>query len=590
MKYQISKVAVLGSGVMGAGIAAHIAGIGIPVCLLDMVPKSLSEEEKSKGLTLQSMEIRNKFSKMGKDRVTNPKSKSVFHKGVGNLIQIGNFEDNMDMLSDCDWIIEVVVENLEAKKIIMKDIAKYRKDGAIVSSNTSGISINKIAEDMPMEFRQYFMGTHFFNPPRYMKLFELIKGLDTLPEVVSFMDEFATKRLGKGVVLANDTPNFIGNRIGVYAFINAIQTMDKYGYSIQKVDQLLGKIVKRPRSAIFKTIDMVGLDVFYNVANNVINNIDDENEKLEFNVPKLVLTLIDKGNIGDKAKQGFYKTVKTEKGKQVLVWDNNKEDYVELVREKLEVIEKALKEKDPLKAILSGESEESKFVWEVTKNILLYSAKKVPEITADYKLIDNAMRWGYNWELGPFQLWDAIGVEDSIERMKKDGETIPQWVLDRLNQGKSNFYDGNDVEVPYVILNSPKNKIVRENDDAALIDIGDNVLSLNFKTKGNTITDKVMDMMHQSVEETERNYKGLVIGNESKNFSAGANLMLIGKYASEKNWVALDQLVDTFQKANMAIKYCKNPVVAAPYGMTLGGGAEIVMHSHKATPDRKSVV
>ena len=584
MKYQISKVTVLGAGVMGAGIAAHIAGIGIPVCLLDMVPKILTEEEKAKGLTLESKEIRNKFAQIGKERVTNPKNKSVFHKGVGDLIQIGNFEDNMDMISDSDWIIEVIVENLEPKKNIMKEIAKYRKEGAIVSSNTSGVSINKIVEDMPVEFREYFMGTHFFNPPRYMKLFELIPGLDTLPELVEFMDQFATKRLGKGVVLANDTPNFIGNRIGVYAFANAIHVMEEYGFSIQEVDQLLGTIVKRPRSAIFRTIDMVGLDIFNNVANNVINNIEDEKEKLEFKVPKIALTLINKGNIGDKAKQGFYKTVKTEKGKQTLVWDDNKEDYVELVSKKLEAVESALKEKDPLKAILSGESEECKFVWEVTKNILIYSARKVPEITDDYKLIDKAMFWGYNWELGPFQMWDAIGVEESIERMKEEGETIPQWILDRLSVGKSKFYDGNDIEVPYVILNSSKNMVVKENKDATLIDIGDNVLCLDFKTKGNTITDKVMDMIHEAVEETERNYKGLVIGNESKNFSAGANLMMINKFALEKDWAALERLVDSFQKANMALKYCKNPVISAPHGMTLGGGAEIVMHSHGITP------
>lgn len=584
MKYQISKVTVLGAGVMGSGIAAHIAGIGIPVCLLDMVPKSLTEDEKAKGLTLESTEIRNKFAKIGKERVTNLKNKSAFHKGVGNLIQIGNFEDNMDMISDSDWVIEVIVEQLEPKKNIMKEISKYIKEGSIISSNTSGVSINKIVEDMPLEFRQHFMGTHFFNPPRYMKLFELIPSKDTLQELVDFMEEFATKRLGKGVVSANDTPNFIGNRIGAYAFSNAIQMMYKYSYSIPKVDILLGTIVKRPKSAIFKTIDMVGLDIYYNVADNVINNIEDEKEKLEFKVPEVALNLISKGYIGDKAKQGFYKTVKTETGKKKLVWNDEKQDYVELVNVKVDAIEAALQEKDPLKAIINGESEESKFVWEVTKNVLLYSARKVSEITDDYKLIDKAMFWGYNWELGPFQLWDSIGVEESIERMKKEGETIPQWVLDRINEGKNKFYSGNDIEAHYVKLTSLKNKIIKENKDAALIDIGDDVLCLQFKSKGNTITDDVMDIMYEAVEETEKNYKGLVIGNESKNFSAGANLALINKLALEENWKGLDNLVDKFQKSNMMLKYCKKPVVVAPYGMTLGGGAEISMHAHKVTP------
>lgn len=584
MKYQISKVAVLGAGVLGAGIAAHIAGIGIPVYLMDMVPKNLTEEEKSKGLTFESIEIRNKFAKIGKERITDFKNKSVFHKGVADLIQIGNLEDNMDMLSDSDWIIEVIVENLESKKKIMKEISKYRKEGTIVSSNTSCISINKIVKDMPLEFREYFMGTHFFNPPRYTKLFELIPSLDTLPELVDFMEQFATKRLGKGVILAKDTPNFIGNRIGVYAFANAIHVAEKYGFGIQKVDQLLGTIVKRPRSGIFKTIDMMGLDIFNNIVTNVINNIEDEKEKLEFKMPKLALKLINNGNIGDKDKQGFYKTIKAEKGNQMLVWDDDKDDYVELVGENLEAVEAARQEKNPLKAILAGESEECKFVWEITKNILLYSARKVPEITIDYKLIDKAMFWGYNWELGPFQMWDVIGVQESIERMKKEGETIPQWVLDRLDEGKDRFHEENDVEVPYVIINSSKNKVIRENKDAALIDIGDDVLCLDFNTKGNTITDKVMDIMHEAVKETERNYKGLVIGNEGKNFSIGANLMMISNLALKKDQAALEQLVDRFQKANMALKYCKNPVIAAPYGMTLGGGAEIVMHSHGVTP------
>ncbi|MBS7528658.1 enoyl-CoA hydratase/isomerase family protein [Fusibacter paucivorans] len=584
MKYQINKVTVLGAGVMGSGIAAHIAGIGIPVCLLDMVPNNLTDDEKARGLTLESAEVRNKLAKRGKDNVTNPRNKSVFHKSVGQRIEIGNFEDNMDMISDSDWVIEVIVEKLEPKKEMMKKIAKYVKEGAIVSSNTSGVSINKIVEDMPLAFRQHFMGTHFFNPPRYMKLFELIPSRDTSQELVDFMAAFATKRLGKGVVSANDTPNFIGNRIGAYAFSNAIQMMDKYNYSIPKVDLLLGTIVKRPKSAIFKTMDMVGLDIYYNVANNVINNIDDEREKLEFKVPEIVQNLINKGYMGDKAKQGFYKTEKTETGKKKLVWDEGTQDYVALENVKVDAIGEALQSKDPLKAIINGSSEENKFVWEITKNVLLYSARRVPEITTDYRLIDKAMVWGYNWALGPFQMWDSIGVEDAVERMEKEGETIPQWVLERIKEGNTKFYSGNDIDVQYTHLSSSKNKVVRENSDAALIDIGDDVLCLQFKSKGNTITDDVMTIIYEAVEETEKNYKGLVIGNESKNFSAGANLVLISQLAREENWKGLEAVVDKFQKANMALKYCKKPVVAAPFNMTLGGGAEIAMHAHKVTP------
>lgn len=583
MDFNINKVAVLGAGVMGAGIAAHIVGAGIPVCLLDIAPKELTEKEKAKGLTLESPKVRNRFSQLGKDRVTNPKNRAIYDKDFGNMIEVGNFSDNMDMLKDCDWIIEVIVENLDIKKRFMKQVNEYRKLGTIVSSNTSGVSINRIVEDMPMEFKKHFLGTHFFNPPRYMKLFELIPGTDTLPEIVDFMTVFGTKRLGKGVVIAKDTPNFVGNRIGTYAIVNTIQLMEKYGYDIPKIDQLTGTVIGRPKSATFRTLDMVGLDIFHHVAGNVINNIDDKGEKKEFTVPEFVVNLIEKGYLGDKTKQGFYKKVRTEKGKQTLVWDVEKLEYIPLVRPKVEAVEKAKKEDNKLEALVFGETEENKFAWEAIKNVLLYSARKIPGITDDYKQIDNAMKWGFNWELGPFAIWDAIGFIKSVERMKLEGENIPKWIEDRIANNQSKFYDESNLKTPYITISSPNNKIVKENKDAALVDIGDGILCLQFKSKGNTVTDEVMDMMYESVEEVEKNYKGLVIGNQSKNFSAGANLMLVGKLANEKKWKALEAMVNKFQKANMAIKYCRKPVVAAPYGMTLGGGAEITMHSHEVT-------
>lgn len=580
MSFNINKVAVLGAGVMGAGIAAHIVGAGIPVCLLDIAPKELTEKEKAKGLTLESPMVRNRFSQSGKKRVTNPKNRAIYDKAFGDMIEVGNFSDNMDMLKDCDWIIEVIVENLEIKKNFMKQINEYRKPGSIVSSNTSGVSINKIVEDMPLEFRQNFLGTHFFNPPRYMKLFELIPGKDTSSELVDFITDFGTKKLGKGVVLAKDTPNFVGNRIGTYAIVNAIQLMEKYGYDIPKIDQLTGPVMGRPKSATFRTLDMVGLDIFHHVAGNVINSIDDELEKSEFDTPKFVVDLIEKGHLGDKTRQGFYKKVKTEKGKQTLVWDTQKEEYVPFVKEKVEAAQEALKSANKYETLVYGEREENKFAWEAIKNVLLYSARKVPEIADDYREIDNAMMWGFNWELGPFAIWDAIGLKKSVEKMKEEGEAIPEWIEEKLATDKVKFYDEADFEAPYITIASPQNKVVKDNGHAALVDIGDGALCLQFKTKGNTVTDEVMDMMYEAVEEAQKNYKGLVIGNQSKNFSAGANLMLVGKLASEKKWNELEDMVNKFQSANMAIKYCKKPVVAAPYGMTLGGGAEITMHSH----------
>jgi len=577
----MKKVCVLGAGTMGSGIAAHIVGAGIPVCLLDIAPKELTQKEKAKGLTLDSFEVKNRFAIAGKEKVTNLKSKAIYDKDFGDMIEVGNFTDNMDMIRGCDWIIEVIVENLEVKKNFINQINEYRKEGAIVSSNTSGVSIEKIVADMPLEFKQHFLGTHFFNPPRFMKLFELIPGKDTLPEVVQFMAEFGTKRLGKGIVLAKDTPNFIGNRIGTYALGNVIQLMDKYGYNIPKLDQLTGSIIGRPKSATFRTIDIVGLDIFHHVVGNVINNIDNEEEKAQLKIPKFVEDLITKGHLGDKTKQGFYKKVKTENGTQTLVWDVKKEDYVLIVKEKIEAVEKAMQEENKLQALVFGETEENKFAWELIKNVLLYSAKKVPEIADDYREIDNAMMWGFNWELGPFAIWDAIGLEKSVNRMKQEGEIIPKWIEERLDNGQIKFYDSNKLDTPYIIISSHKNLIIKGNKGANLVDIGGGVACLQFKTKGNTITNDVIEMINLSVEEVEANYKGLVIGNQNKNFSPGANLADIEKWVTNKEWKSIENMCDALQKANMALKYCRKPVVAAPYGMTLGGGAEITMHTYK---------
>ena len=580
MNYNINNVAVLGAGVMGASIAAHLAGAGMKVLLLDMVPRELTEKEKKKALTMQSKQVRNRFAQAGKDRVINPKYKSIYDKEMGNLIEVGNFSDDMVKLKQCDWIIEVVVEKLEIKKNLMKEVNEYRKENAIISTNTSGIYINEIVKDMPLEFREHFLGTHFFNPPRYMKLFEIIPNEDTSTEVIDFISKFAEKRLGKGVVLAKDTPNFIANRIGTYAMINVLKLMQKYGFDIPKVDQLTGTAIFRPKSATFRTVDMVGLDIFSHVAGNVVNNIDNDIEKEEFKIPDFVAKLISNNFLGDKTRQGFYKKVKTKEGKKILVWDIEKEDYVETKREKIEVIQNAKKQKNPIESLVYGETDENKFIWETIKNVLLYSAGKIPEIADDYKELDKAMIWGFNWEIGPFGIWNLIGVEKSVNKMKAEGETIPRWIEERLESGKTKFYDEEIGETKYIDLKSSEYKIIAQNKDALLKDIGDGVLCLEFISKGNTITDDVMDMMIEAVNEVENNYAGLVISNQGKNFSAGANLGVIGQLALQKKYDELSEMVDRFQQANLAIKYCKKPVVAAPFGMTLGGGAEITMHCH----------
>lgn len=580
MKFDINKVAVLGAGVMGAGIAAHLAGAGISVCLLDIVPKELTEKEKSKGLTLDSKSVRNRFAQNGKNNVVNPKARSIYDSDLGELIAVGNFTDDLSCIKSCDWIIEVIVENLDVKKRFMKDIEKHRTPGTIITSNTSGVSINSIVEDMPSEFKNHFLGTHFFNPPRYMKLFELIPNKETAPELVTFLAEFGTHRLGKGVVMAKDTPNFVGNRIGTYAIANTVNLMEKYQFDFGKVDQLTGPVIGRPKSATFRTIDMVGLDIFKHVAGNVINAVDDKDEAESFKLPEYMSEMIKNGQLGNKTKQGIYKRTKGPNGKQTLVWDRVDSKYVAQRTEKSQLVKSAMKSPNKYKSMIDGNDVENKFTWELIKNVLIYSASKVPEIADDYKEIDKAMRWGFNWEMGPFEIWDKIGVESSVQRMTDEGQKVPKWVSERLANNEMTFYDQDQTQGAYISLRSDGLKVIKENEGASLVDLGDGVACLNFKSKANAITDSVMDMIFEAVEEVEKNYKGLVIGNQSNNFSVGADLTLIGGLAKEKKWSTLEGIVDKFQRANMAIKYSKKPVVAAPYGMTLGGGAEIALHSH----------
>lgn len=584
MSFSINKAAVIGAGVMGASIAAHIAGAGIPVLLLDIVPKELTEEEKAKGLTDKSADFRNRFACSGKSKVADPKARAIYHKELADMIEVGNLTDDLDKLGDCDWIVEVIIENLKVKQELLNNISKYVKPGAIISSNTSGISINEIAEALPPDRRESFLGTHFFNPPRYMKLFEIIPARHTLPECVSFMREFATRKLGKGVVNAKDTPNFIANRIGVQAYAAVMRLTEKYGYSIQKADLISGEAMGRPRSATFKTGDIVGLDIVEHVAGNVIDNTTDEKEIMEYTVPQYFEKLVSMGSLGDKTGGGFYKKLGSGSEAQRYVWDYKKEQYVEQSEEKVEAVEKALGLKnaaDRIKTLVWGDAEENRFAWEAVKSNLLYAAGRIPEIADDYREIDNGMKWGFNWELGPFEIWDAVGLKEAAARMKAEGEHIPAWVEDRIAGGKYRFYDSSMPEAPYIVLSSPGYKVIKGNEGAVLKDIGDGVACLEFRTKGNTVTDDLVLMLSEAVREVERgDYKGMVVANHSKNFSAGANLMQVAQLAQDKEWDRLEAMVKNFQYANMAMKYCKKPVVTAAHGMTLGGGAEMAMHSY----------
>ncbi len=603
MKRKIRKVAVLGAGVMGSGIAAHLANADIPTYLLDIVPKELSKEDEKKGLTNKSPAFRNKLAAMGIENALKASPAAFYVPEDARLITPGNFEDHMHWLSDADWIIEVVMENLEIKKKLFKKVEEVRKPGAIVSTNTSGISINKMSEELSPEFREHFLGTHFFNPPRYMRLIELIKGKYTKKEIFSFMTDFCERRLGKGIVFAKDTPSFIANRIGVYGMITIMRTMLEDGYTIEEVDAITGPVMGRPKSATFRTADLVGLDVFTHVAKNVYDNVEDEKEKKKFTLPELIAKMVKMNLLGEKVKQGFYKKVRTKEGSEVHSLDYNTMDYVPRKELELPVLDDLKRVKglaNKLKTLVYSEDRAGRFAWKVVKDVLLYSAGKIPEIADDILKVDEAMKWGFNWELGPFATWDAIGVKKSVERMEKEGEKIPENVKKMLLSGRERFFGERDGKLRYfdfvksdyeeveekpqiILLPSLKErkKLIKSNSEASLVDMGDGVACLEFHSPGNSIGTELTEMMSYSIGEIEENFEGLVIGNHGRNFCVGANLMLLLMAAQNQQWDQIRLMVQKLQGALMRVKCSEKPVVAAPSGMALGGGCEICMAARR---------
>ncbi|MGX1983554.1 3-hydroxyacyl-CoA dehydrogenase [Thermolongibacillus altinsuensis] len=592
MVKQIKKAAVLGSGVMGSGIAAHLANVGIPTLLLDIVPRELTEEEKAKGLTLEHKEVRNRIVNQAMQRLLKQKPAPLMSKENLALIETGNFEDDFHRLSECDWIIEVVVENLEVKKNVFAKVDEVRKQGSIVSSNTSGISIEAMAEGRSEDFRKHFLGTHFFNPPRYLKLLEIIPTKDTAPEVLAFMKEFGENVLGKGVVFAKDTPNFIANRIGTYGLLVTVREMMKGGYSVGEVDSVTGPLIGRPKSATFRTLDVVGLDTFIHVANNVFEKVEGE-EKEVFAVPSFMKTMVEKGWLGSKSGQGFF----LKQGKDILELNYETLEYEPRKKLKAPSIEMSKQAKgiaNKLKALVYAQDRAGELLWNILSPVLLYSAELLGEIADDIVAIDRAMKWGFGWELGPFETWDAIGVKQAVEKMKAEGCSIPVWVEEMLASGHESFYkrEGGNVlfydrgeykaieENPKVIhIQRLKEErgVIKKNSGASLIDLGDDVALLEFHSPNNAIGLDIVQMINDALEEVDRNYKGLVIGNQGKNFCVGANLAMILMEAQDDNYFEIEFVVRQFQQAMMKIKYSPKPVVVAPFAMTLGGGTEICL-------------
>lgn len=593
MIQRINRAVVLGSGVMGSGIAAHLANLGIPTLLLDIVPNDVTADEKAKGLTVEDKPVRNRFSNQALQNLLKQKPAPLTSKKNLALIEPGNFEDDFERLQEADWIIEVVVEKLEIKQQIFARVDQYRKLGSIVSSNTSGISVEAMVEGRSEDFKAHFLGTHFFNPPRYLKLLEIIPTQYTTDHVLKFMKTFAEDVLGKGVVVAKDTPNFIANRIGTYGLLITVGQMLQGGYSVGEVDSVTGPLIGRPKSATFRTLDVVGLDTFVHVANNVYEQVSGT-EKDVFQVPSFIKEMLQKGWLGSKSGQGFY----LKKGKEILELNPNTLEYEASKKLRTPALEMSKQEKgvkNKLKALVFADDRAGELLWNILSPVLVYAAELVGEIADDIIAIDQAMKWGFGWELGPFETWDAIGLERSVLKMEEAGTVIPMWIKQMLNNGQTSFYQEQDGELVYYHngeykknVENPKkinlkqlkkqdNRVIKKNSGASLIDLGDGVALLEFHSPNNAIGPDITQMITYAVEEVEKNFKGLVIGNQGKNFCVGANLAMILMEAQDDNIFELDLVVRNFQQAMMKIKYCNKPVVAAPFGMTLGGGAEVCL-------------
>ena len=596
MARRIEKAAVLGAGVMGSGIAAHLANAGIPVVLLDIVPPDLSDEEKS------DPKARNRFALNGIQTALKFKPAPLFYaKRLQDLVTPGNFEDDLEKIADCDIIVEAVVENLEIKRKLFDQIIPQMKWGAIFSSNTSGLSIASMTEGYPDQFKQNFLVTHFFNPVRFMKLLEIVTGPDTDPEALETWVEFGDKVLGKGIVFGKDTPNFVANRIGVYGLLKVIQLMEEGDYTIEEIDAIFGVPMGRPRSAAFKTCDLVGLDTFAHVTKNCYDSLPDDDERDVFKLPDWAHKMIENNWLGGKTKGGFYKKDKVAKKK--LVIDYKTLEYREVTKPRFDSVKTTKGVDDPserVRNLLNGDDRATEIAWKATAYSLIYAAKRIGEIADDIVNIDNALKWGFNWERGPFEGWDAIGVQESVEKMEAEGFKVPDIVKRVYTEGEGSFYKKEGTQRFYFDFNTGKyepivqpesfillddkkeeGKVIKENFGASLIDIGDGIACLEFHTKMNAIDDDVIQMINDSMDEVEENFDGMVVANHGENFSVGANLGLVVMAAQMQNWDMLEQVVKSLQDANMRMKYGTKPVVTCPAGMTLGGGCEIAMHGDR---------
>lgn len=595
---RIRKAAVLGSGVMGSQIACHFANIGLDVLLLDIVPRELTPEETAKGLTLENKAVRNKIVNTALQNALKMNPAPLYDKKFATRIKTGNFDDDMHLIKDCDWVIEVVIERLDIKKSVFEQVEKHRTPGTLITSNTSGIPIEQMLDGRSDDFKAHFCGTHFFNPPRYLRLLEIIPSSQTKPEIVDFFLDYGSRFLGKTTVQCKDTPAFIANRIGVYSIQSLFHGIRDLGLTIEEVDKLTGSVMGRPKSATFRTADVVGLDTLVNVANGLQANLPDDEAKALFLLPDFLQKMVENKWLGSKTKQGFYK--KMPDG-EIYSLDLNTLEYVPQKKVKFATLELA-KQEDNLekrtKILFNGTDKAGEFYKKSFSTLFQYVSNRIPEISDDIYKVDDALKGGFGWTLGPFRSWDAIGVKEAVAKMEELGVKPAQWVYDMLAAGIDKFYKlENGVEKYYdiasksyktipgreafiILDNIRESKKVWGNAGTTLLDLGDGVLNLEFHTKMNAVGGEVLQGINKAIDIAENgDYRGLVIGNNGENFSAGANLAMILMLAADQEWDELNFAIKAFQNATMRIRYSAIPVVAAPQGLALGGGCEICLHS-----------
>ena len=595
---------------MGSGIACHFANIGVEVLLLDIVPRELNDKEKGKGLTLKDKAVRNRLVNDSLASALKSKPSPIYHPNFASRITTGNMEDDIAKVAGVDWIIEVVVERLDIKKQVFDNLEKHRTPGTLITSNTSGIPIKFMSEGRSEDFQQHFCGTHFFNPPRYLKLFEIIPGPKTSKEVLDFLNNYGEQFLGKTSVIAKDTPAFIGNRIGIFSIMSLFHTIKEMGLTIEEVDKLTGPVIGRPKSATFRTVDVVGLDTLVHVANGIYENCPKDERHELFKLPGFINTMMENKWLGSKTGQGFYKKTSNKDGSsEILTLDLDTMDYRAKKSTKFATLEQTKtidKVVDRFKVLIDGKDKAGEFYRKSFAAIFAYISNRIPEITDELYKIDDAMKAGFGWEHGPFQIWDAIGVEKGIELVKNEGNAVADWVNDMLGSGTKSFYTikdgatyfydipknqsggraGSMEKVPgqdaFIILdNIRKSNEVFKNSGVVVEDLGDGILNVEFQSKMNTIGGDVLAGLNKAIDLAEKDFQGLVVGNQAANFSVGANIGMIFMMAVEQEYDELNMAVKMFQDTMMRMRYSSIPTISAPHGMALGGGCELSLHADK---------